>query len=107
GRKIMPRLRVHFRRLVGFLRKKNCDAEMAEEMQQHVDGLTERNIARGMPPHEARQAALREFGGIEQIKEIAREKRVWVWPDSFGKMRVSLCECCGEAPGFHFSPFFA
>ena len=56
---------------------------MAEEIQQHVDLLTERNIAAGMSPIEARNAALRQFGGIEQTKEIAREQRVWRWADEF------------------------
>src|SRR2546425_8789541 len=56
---------------------------MAEEIQTHVDLLTERNIAAGMLPHEARNAALRQFGGVEQTKEIAREQRVWRWADEF------------------------
>src|SRR5207237_5048509 len=45
--------------------------------------LIERNIAAGMAPNEARNAALREFGGVEQIKEVAREQRVWIWADEF------------------------
>jgi len=56
---------------------------MAEEMQAHIDLLTERNIAAGMSPEEARSAALRQFGGIEQAKEVAREQRVWRWADEF------------------------
>src|SRR5437660_8434467 len=52
-------------------------------MQAHLDLLTERNIAAGMLPHEARNAALRQFGGIEQVKEIAREQRRWRWADEF------------------------
>ena len=52
-------------------------------MQAHVDLLTERNIAAGMSPDEARNAALRQFGGVEQTKEIAREQRVWRWADEF------------------------
>ena len=56
---------------------------MAAEMQAHLDLLTERNIAAGMSPHEARNAALRQFGGVEQVKEIAREQRVWRWADEF------------------------
>src|SRR6478672_8880967 len=79
----MPRLRAWFSRLIGLFRKNRRDAEMAEEMQQHVDLLIERNIAAGMTPDEARRAALREFGRIEQIKEIAREQRVWRWADEF------------------------
>ncbi len=56
---------------------------MAEEMQTHVDLLTERNMAAGMSAEAARNAALREFGGVEQIKEIAREQRTWRWADEF------------------------
>src|SRR3984893_14573990 len=77
----MPQLRAWFTRLFGLFQKKSRDAEMAAEIQQHVDLLTERNIAAGMSPHEARNAARRQFGGIEQVKEIAREQRVWVWGD--------------------------
>src|SRR5256714_7571016 len=79
----MPRLRAWFSRFLGLFQKDKRDAEMAEEMQAHVDLLTERNIAAGMLPHEARNAALRQFGGVEQIKEIAREQRVWRWADEF------------------------
>src|SRR5947209_3486753 len=79
----MPRLRAWFSRLLGLFQKSRRNAEMAEEIQAHVDLLTERNIAAGMLPHEARNAALRQFGGVEQIKEAAREQRVWRWADEF------------------------
>src|SRR3954468_8422038 len=79
----MPRVRAWFSRLFGLFRKNRRDAEMAEEIQAHVDLLTERNIAVGMNATDARNAALREFGGVEQIKEIAREQRVWRWADEF------------------------
>ena len=72
----MPRLRAWICRLLGIFRKKSREAEMAEEFRQHLDGLTERNIATGMSREEARNAALRQFGGVEQIKEAAREQRV-------------------------------
>src|SRR5437763_13487993 len=79
----MPRLRAWFSRLLGLFRKSRRDAEMVEEMQTHLDLLIERNIAAGMLPYEARNAALRQFGGVEQVKEIAREQRVWRWVDEF------------------------
>src|SRR5213595_1778681 len=79
----MPHVRAWFSRLGGLFRKSRRNIEMAEEIQTHVDLLTERNIAAGMLPHEARNAALREFGGVEQIKEIAREQRLWRWADEF------------------------
>src|SRR5207237_4389159 len=79
----MPRLRAWFSRLLGLFQKNKRDAEMAEEMQTHLDLLIERNIAAGMLPHEARNAALRQFGGVEQVKEVAREQRVWRWAYEF------------------------
>lgn len=68
-------------RLLGLFGKKRREAELAAEIQHHLDSLAERKIAAGMFPDEARQAALREFGGVEQCKELAREQRVWMWPD--------------------------
>src|SRR5216110_1568002 len=79
----MPRLRAWFSRFFGLFQKDKRDAEMAEEMQSHLDLLIERNIAAGMLPHGARNAALRQFGGVEQVKEVAREQRVWRWADEF------------------------
>ena len=79
------KIRAWFSRLLGALRKSSRDAEMTEEIQQHIDLLTERNIAAGMSPRDARHAALRKFGGVEQIREVARQERVWMWPEQLWK----------------------
>ena len=79
----MPRLRAWFSRLFGLFQKNGRDAEMVQEMEHHLALLTERNISTGMTPDEARNAAAREFGGVEQIKEAAREQRVWLSADQF------------------------
>ena len=79
----MPQVHSWFYRLFGLWRKNQREAEMTEEMQAHLDLLTNRNLAAGMWPNEAKSAALREFGGVEQIKEVAREERVWVSADEF------------------------
>ena len=67
------------RRLRAFFRKETLDAEMSEEMRAHLELQAAENQRRGMSPEEARFAAQRSFGGIEQIKEIAREQRSWIW----------------------------
>src|SRR5947207_10334779 len=96
----MPRVHAWFSRLLGFFRKKSREAEMAKEIQQHVDLLTERNIAAGMSPQEARHAALREFGGVEQIKESAREQRISMWPDQFWQDLRFGARMLWRTPGF-------
>ena len=91
-----------FCRLIGLFQKKRCDAEMSEEIRQHLDGLIERNLAAGMSPDEARNAALRQFGGVEQIKEIAREQRVWMWPEQVWQDVTFTCRLLRKSPAFTF-----
>jgi predicted permease len=96
----MPRLHAWFSRLIGLFRKNSRDREMTEELQQHLDALIERNLSAGMSPEEARTTALRQFGGIEQIKESAREQRIWMWADDlFQDIRFGT-RMLGRSPGF-------
>src|SRR5258706_4833406 len=56
-------------------RKQRLDADLHSELQIHLDLLTDENIRRGMNPAEAAPAARREFGGLEQTKELYRDQR--------------------------------
>jgi putative ABC transport system permease protein len=71
----MHQWRVFFSRAGGFLHKRRLDEDLREELRAHLDSLTEENIRGGMRPEDARAAALREFGGVEQTKEIYRQQR--------------------------------
>ena len=55
------------RRLRALIRADAADRELNEELQLHVDRLVEEHIAAGMSPGEARQAARREFGGVQIV----------------------------------------
>lgn len=68
-----------FHRLRALLRHDQLDADMAEELRAHLEMQTAENIRRGMSPEEAHYAARRSFGGMEQIKERARDQRGWRW----------------------------
>lgn len=64
---------------------------MTEELRLHVDLLTEQNVRAGLDPVSARQAALREFGGLEQIKERCRDERSWLWLEAgFRDLRLAV-----------------
>ena len=80
--------------------RSRLEREMAAEMQAHLDGLTERNIAAGMSPEEARYAARRAFGGGEQIKERARDERGWGWLFDMGRDLRFAFRQLGKERGF-------
>lgn len=67
------------RRFRALFRKKQLDADMAEEMRAHLELQAERNRAAGMSADEAHYAAQRQFGNVASIQERAREGRGWVW----------------------------
>jgi predicted permease len=67
------------------------EAELDEELRFHVGKETERNVALGMSPEEARRAALVEFGGAERIREECRDTRgVRLLEDLLQDLRYAL-----------------
>jgi macrolide transport system ATP-binding/permease protein len=52
-----------------------ADGELDAELRFHLERQIAANMAAGMSPAEARRAALREFGGVEQLKEECRDMR--------------------------------
>ncbi len=53
--------------------------DLDQEIREHIELATQENIDRGMPPQEARHAALRKFGNVTRAKEDAREVWSTVW----------------------------
>ena len=52
-----------------------ADRDLDEEVAAHLAEAVDEHVARGLSPEEARYAALREFGGVTQIKQVHREMR--------------------------------
>jgi predicted permease len=71
----MHSLRQFGTRFAALFRQQQLEQEMNEEMRAHLEMSIEENVRRGMAPEEARYAALRSFGGVEQAKENYREQR--------------------------------
>lgn len=77
----MSRLRVLVFRLLEPLLRRKRERELAEEIEAHLTLLTEEYLRRGFPPEEARTAARRDFGGVEQMKEAHRDQRGFPFAD--------------------------
>jgi predicted permease len=83
--------RQFFSRVRALFRKSESDRELDDEIRAHLNMAAARNVARGMDPEKARRAARRDFGGVEQIKEIYREQRSFPALDSLSQdIRFSL-----------------
>jgi predicted permease len=69
-------------RLVRLLRfRRHTDRALDDDVAAHLDLLASEFERRGLSPVEARHAARRAFGGLEQMKEEYRDARGWRWID--------------------------
>jgi len=62
-------------RLRSLFSRHSVESELDEEIRGHIERETEKRIAEGESPVEARHAAMRAFGGVELIKERSRDTR--------------------------------
>src|SRR5256885_1717852 len=72
---IMRQMRAWLLRFGGLFRKVRQDRDFAVEMDSHLQMHIEDNLRAGMNAAEARRKALIKLGGIEQTKEIYRDRR--------------------------------
>jgi hypothetical protein len=70
--RLVDALRFRVRSLV---QRGRADVDLDRELREHVERQTEENVARGMTPGEARRAALATFGGVQNVREEARDAR--------------------------------
>jgi predicted permease len=62
-------------RLRSIFRKNRAELDLSDELQFHLRNQIDEYVLKGMNPNEARHAALRSLGGIEQAKEECRDAR--------------------------------
>ena len=96
----MSALRRFLLRLHNFLRPGRTEPDLAREVASHLALLEDEFIRRGMTPEEARLAARRAFGGVEQTKELHRDARSFGWLDDARRDLRLAVRTLRRAPGF-------
>src|SRR5206468_7875307 len=74
--------------------------DLDEEIRDHIERETQDNLARGMDPEAARQAARRKFGNVTLVKEHARAVWVPVWIDQLRQDVQYAVRGLRRNPGF-------
>jgi predicted permease len=94
----------HWRRTIAKLRglvaNKRAEEDLAREVASHLTLLADDFERRGMPPEEARLAARRAYGGVEQAKQAHRDERSLQWIEqTMQDLRYGL-RTLSKSPGF-------
>jgi predicted permease len=73
----MKHLRRIFLRFLSLFTNSKAEAELDREIAAHLQLLEDDFLDRGMTPEEARRAARRAYGGVEQVKQLHRNERAY------------------------------
>lgn len=89
-----------FLRVRAFFGKRSRDADLEAELAAHLEMAIEDNIARGVPPKDARRVALAAMGGLQQARERHRETRGLMTLDILGQDIRYTLRTLGRDRGF-------
>jgi predicted permease len=87
-------------RLRALFRRGAAERGLEEELQLHLDLETERLVRLGLPPGEARRQARLAFGGVEQVKEGARDAWGTRLVEQLRRDATQALRVAGRQPGF-------
>src|SRR4029453_5405795 len=96
----MWRLRRVMWRLLAFARSGRAESELTREIASHLSQLEEDFQRRGMSVEDARAAARRAFGGVEQTKERQRDARSFRWLNDARQDARYAVRMMRRSPGF-------
>ena len=81
----MSALRILWSRILGLIGRRHRDPDLTEDIEAHLDLLALDYTQQGLSLDDARAAARRAFGGVEQMKEAYRDGRGLPWIEEVGR----------------------
>ena len=96
----MPKLRRLWMRLRATIGSGHRDRDLGDELQSILEMHVDDNLRRGMTPEEARRQAHIRLGGVEQVQQIARDRRGLPWLEVFGRYLRYAARTLLRTPGF-------
>ena len=87
-------------KLENFFFRGRAERDLAREIDAHLALLQDDFEGRGMTPEEARRAARRAYGGVEQAKKLHRDERSFVWLEQLLQDLRHACRVLVRNPGF-------
>ena len=96
----MTQIRALLARIAGIFTRQQVEADLAEELQSHLEMATAENIRRGMNPDEARRQAMLESGGLMVAAEAVREQRGLPWIESIAADIKYAIRALRHSPAF-------
>src|SRR5580693_3316957 len=94
----------HWRRIIAQLRSllanKRAEEDLAREVESHLTLLADDFKHRGMSTDEARLAARRAYGGVEQAKQLHRDERSILWLERLARDIRFAVRQLRKSPGF-------
>ncbi len=85
--------------LLRWNRKRPTDAELSDELEAHLRMAVADRVERGESPEAARAAALREFGNLPLVREVAREQWGSRWMESLARDLKYAARQIRRSPG--------
>ena len=96
----MRALRVIRLRIRSLFQSRRIDQELDAELREHLERQVQFNLAAGLSPHDARHAALREFGNVPLIQEQVRDMRRVNWIEDLRRDLAYAIRSMRRAPGY-------
>jgi predicted permease len=96
----MATVRQFLLRIVALFRSGKSEQELSREIDAHLALLQDEFVKDGMAPADAKLAARRAFGGVDQAKEHHRDARSFRWIDDARKDSMYAVRSLRRSPSF-------